>query len=179
MKLTLKLPRIAFPNVFEPDQFGRFSATLLLAKDDPQIAKIQEAIEAVAKAKWGAKADVKLKSLKAANKLCMTDGDAKAEYAGFEGNMAISAGNKVRPTVINRDKSPLVEADGVIYSGCYVNASIELWAQDNGYGQRINATLRGIQFARDGDAFAGGNNVATGDEFDDISEADEAIADFV
>lgn len=33
------------------------------------------------------------------------------------------------------------EADGLVYSGCYVNARIELWAQDNANGKRVNAKL--------------------------------------
>ena len=37
-----------------------------------------------------------------------------------------------------------------------MNAIVELWAQDNNYGKRINASLAGVQFAKDGEAFAGG-----------------------
>jgi hypothetical protein len=33
----------------------------------------------------------------------------------------------------------------------------------------VNASLRGVQFLRDGDAFAGGG-AASDDEFDDVSE---------
>ena len=74
-----------------------------------------------------------------------------------------------RPLVIDKDKSPLTEQDGKPYAGCFVNASVELWAQDNNYGKRINASLRGVQFFKDGDAFAGGG-AASEDEFDDIAE---------
>ena len=73
-----------------------------------------------------------------------------------------------RPLVIDADKSPLTEQDGKPYSGCYVNASIELWAQDNNYGKRVNASLSGVQFFRDGDAFAGGR-AADVDDFDDVT----------
>jgi hypothetical protein len=79
--------------------------------------------------------------------------------------------------VLHSDKTPLTEADGKPYAGCYVNASIELWAQDNNYGKRVNASLGGVQFARDGDAFAGGG-AASEDEFDDLTagaNADELV----
>jgi hypothetical protein len=76
----------------------------------------------------------------------------------------------MRPLAINADKSVLTEADGVIYSGCYVNMQIALWAQQNNFGKRVNAQLRGIQFLRDGEAFSGGG-VANPDEFDAV-EAD-------
>ncbi len=70
----------------------------------------------------------------------------------------------------------MAEEDGVIYAGCYVNASIEIWAQDNQYGKAIRATLRGVQFFRDGDAFTA-NNVAAADEFDDLSvDGDDDLA---
>lgn len=37
---------------------------------------------------------------------------------------------------------------------------VEFWAQDNNYGKRVNATLLGVQFVRDGAAFAGGTTGA-------------------
>ncbi|MDQ9777799.1 DUF2815 family protein, partial [Acinetobacter baumannii] len=49
----------------------------------------------------------------------------------------------------------------------------ELWCQDNNYGKRINASLRGVQFLKDGEAFAGGG-IASEDDFEDLSAADEA-----
>jgi hypothetical protein len=60
----------------------------------------------------------------------------------------------------------------VPYSGCYVNASVEFWAQD-GDNAGIRCSLRAVQFLRDGDAFAGGSKV-TADELDDLGEGAEA-----
>jgi hypothetical protein len=76
--------------------------------------------------------------------------------------------------VIDRDKSPLTAEDGKPYSGCYVNCSLELWAQDNSYGKRINAQLGGVQFFKDGDAFSGGGSAADADDFDEITEGADA-----
>jgi hypothetical protein len=42
---------------------------------------------------------------------------------------------------------------------------------DNNYGKRINATLLGVQFYRDGDSFVGGG-VASVDDFDVVSVDD-------
>ena len=78
---------------------------------------------------------------------------------------------KLRPLVVDADKSPLVAEDGKPYSGCYVNASVELWPQDNNYGKRVNATLMGVQFFRDGESFSGGG-VASEDDFDDVTVDD-------
>jgi hypothetical protein len=76
--------------------------------------------------------------------------------------------------VIDRDKTPLTSADGRPYAGCFVNASVELWAQDNNFGKRINASLRGVQFFKDGDAFSGGG-AASDDEFDSVEDADSLV----
>jgi hypothetical protein len=178
MLLKLNNVRLAFPALFEAKTVNgegkpAFSASFLITPKDPQIATIRAAIEAVAKEKWAGKAAEMLKSLEKQDKTCLHDGDIKSQYEGYSGNLFISARSVTRPLVINADMSPLVEADGKPYAGCYVNASIDLWVQDNNYGKRINASLRGVQFLRDGDAFAGGG-AASMDEFEDASAGAEA-----
>lgn len=174
MKLKLENVRLAFPVLFEPKTVNgegkpAFSAALLIDPADAQVKAINAAIEQIAKEKWGAKADAILKTMRATDKVALHDGDLKSSYDGFPGNLYVSARSATRPLVIDKDKSPLTEQDGKPYAGCFVNASIELWAQDNNYGKRVNASLRGIQFFRDGDAFAGGG-AASEDEFDEITE---------
>lgn len=173
MKIKLTNVRLAFPALFEAQTVNgegkpAFSASFLIDPKDPQVKTINAAIEQVAKDKWGAKADAMLKTMRATDKTALHDGDTKAQYSGFEGMLYISSRSATRPLVIDCDKTPLVEADGKPYAGCYVNASVELWAQDNNYGKRINASLAGVQFFKDGDAFAGGG-AAREDEFDDIT----------
>lgn len=178
MKLKLNDVRIAFPVLFEPKTVNgegkpAFSSSFLLDPADAQVKAINAAIGQVAKEKWGTKADAILKQMRAQDKVCLHDGDLKSNYDGFPGMLYVSARAATRPLVIDRDKSPLAESDGRPYAGCYVNCSIELWAQDNNYGKRVNASLRGVQFFRDGDAFAGGAP-ASEDEFDDVAEGANA-----
>jgi hypothetical protein len=178
MRISLKNVRLAFPSLWEAKTFNgegepAYSASFLIDPNDPQMKIVDDAINAVAKEKWGAKADATLKSLRAGDKLFVHDGDLKSQYDGFAGMKYISARNKVRPLVVDRDVAPLVEADGKIYAGCYVNVSLDLWVQDNSFGKRINASLRGVQFNRDGDAFAGGG-AASEDEFDNLAEGADA-----
>jgi len=81
-----------------------------------------------------------------------------------------------RPLVLNNDKSPLVKDDGRIYSGAYVNATVEVWAQAGQY-TGMRCTLLGVQFNRDGDSF-GGAGKASDDDFEDLgtgAEADELV----
>lgn len=179
MKIKLANVRLAFPALFEAKTVNgegdpAFSASFLMAPDHPAIAELRAAFEKIGKEKWGAKWPNVKKEIEAKDRLALHDGDTKADYSGFEGNWFVSTRNKTRPLVIDRDKTPLTAADGRPYAGCYVHASIELWCQDNNYGKRINASLRGVQFYKDGDAFAGGG-AASEDEFDDIE--DGAMAD--
>ena len=176
MKIKLNNVRLSFPQLFEATTVNgegkpAFSAAFLINPKDPQVAAINAAIDAVAKEKWGAKAEANLKAMRAADKVCLHSGDLKSNYDGFEGNLYISARNSMRPLVIDVNKSPLTEQDGKPYAGCFVNASLELWAQDNNYGKRVNATLMGVQFYKDGESFTGGG-VADTDDFDDLTADD-------
>lgn len=183
MKMTIRNARLSFPALFEPKavQAGdkpRYSAAIILSPSDPQVAAINNAIEQAATDKWGAKAAAVLKTLRASDKTALHDGDSKAQYAGFEGNVFVSAANMTAPKVVNRDgKTPVEQHDGTIYAGCYCNFVVEFWAQDNGFGKRVNANLLGVQFVKDGEAFGGGGSKASDEDFDDLStdEDDEGL----
>ena len=180
MKIKLENVRLAFPQLFEAKTVNgegepAYSASFLFAADHPAAAALKAAFEQIGKDKWGAKWPAVKKEIEAKDRTALHDGDTKADYDGFPGNLFVSARNKVRPLVVDRDRSPLAAQDGRPYAGCYVNASIELWCQDNNYGKRINASLRGVQFLRDGDAFAVGG-AATEDEFDDLAAGADAGA---
>lgn len=175
-RIMLRGVRLAFPNLFEPTTVGgegapRYSAMLILPPDHPQLGEIRAKMKAVAKEKWAAKGDATYTQLEKTDKLALHDGDTKSQYDGVGGNWFISAAaqENARPTVIDQNKSPLTVRDGKPYAGCYINASIDLWPQDNKYGKRINAQLRGVQFLRDGDAFSAGRP-ADSDEFEEVAE---------
>ncbi len=175
MKVQLKNVRLTFPQLFEAKQVNgqgepKFSAAFLIPKNHPQLGEIATAIKESASGKWGAKADDELKKLKAADRLPVHDGDAKSDYEGYAGNLFVNASNKIRPLVIDGGRAPLTASDGKPYSGCYVNAIMEFWAQDNQFGKRVNASLLGVQFVKDGERLAGGA-VAAADDFEAIPEA--------
>jgi hypothetical protein len=177
-RIMLKNVRLAFPALFEAsavdsDAKPRYSAAFIMPQDHPQLPELRKAMIAAAKAKWKDDAETEFKTLEKKDRLCIHDGDDKAKYAGYKGNLYVSAARQEtdgRPTVIDADRTPLTAKDGRLYAGCYVNASIEVWAQESKqYGNRINAALRGVQFLRDGEAF-GGSGAADADEFEDASE---------
>lgn len=183
MKVKLANVRLAFPNLHEATKVNgegeeAFSASFLFPPGHPAEKEVNAAIDAVAKEKWGPKAPDILKQLRAGDKTCLHKGDTKAQYDGFPGNLFVATRSKVRPTVIDRNRSPLTASDGKPYAGCYVVAIIALWAQDNRFGKRVNAQLTGVQFMSDGDAFGGGVAAADADDFDELAVPEEA-ADLV
>lgn len=181
MKVHLKDVRMTFPQVFEAKAVNgqgepKFSAAFLFPRTHAAVGELTAAVTDAAKEKWGAKADEVLKTLKAGDRLCVHDGDAKSDYDGYAGNLFVNSSNKIRPLVIGPNREPLVAADGKPYSGCYVNAIVEVWAQDNQFGKRVNASLMGVQFLRDGERLAGGA-VAAADDFEAIPEAGAAAVE--
>jgi len=160
-KIMLPNVRLSFPSLFHKAVFDgketKFEATFLINKDEQadKVKEVKAAIDAAIKeALKGAKLP--------ADKLCMKDGDG-IEYAGYAGHMSLKASSQKRPIVLNRDKTPLTEDDNKFYAGCYVNAIIELWAQNNQFGKRINANLLGVQFFKDGEPFADGVTASASD----------------
>lgn len=168
-KVKLTNVRVSFPSLFRKAQFNgeetKYEATFLLNKEEhaATIAEIEKHIQN--------KIKNDLKGAKIGpDKICLKDGD-EIDYDGYAGHMSIKASNNKRPKVIDRDKSPLTEDDDKLYAGCYVNAVIELWAQNNSWGKRINANLLGVQFAKDGEPFAAGET-ASDDDFPDFDDDD-------
>ena len=174
--------RLSFEHIFNPSAgpnggAEKFSAALILeGKNNPQLPKIRKAINDVAEAQWGSRAKAELAKLQSQDRIFLRDGDnsGRAEYAG---HWYFNASNKTRPLVVDVDKTPLTEADGKPYSGYYVNMLIEVWAMQNEFGKRICASLKGVQFVRDGDAFTN-KRPATVDDFEDVSNTGYAEEGF-
>ena len=99
-----------------------------------------------------------------------SDGDDQP-YDGYPGHWSIKASTSARPTVVDRKKQKVEKKDGLLYSGCFVNAIIDPWVQDNSFGKRVNATLTGVQFFADGDPFTGGRP-ADVDKLEELEPSD-------
>ena len=162
----LKNVRLSFPSLFKTEVYagedtGKYAATFLIPKSDSKtIATIEQACKAALSEKYGS-------SIPKGFKMPIVDGDDK-EYQGYADHVCIKASTKKRPTLVNRDKTPIVEEDGILYGGCYVNASIDVWVMDNSYGKKVLASLNAIQFVKDGEAFGNASNGA--DDFEDLDD---------
>lgn len=173
IEVKLNNVRLSFESVFKKKRFGeddanpKYAATFLMDKRKQRdlIDSCWDAIDDAKYAEWGDKQP----SIRE-DKLALRDGDDES-YDGYEGCMFVAARSDRRPKVFDRDKTPLTEEDGRIYSGCYVNAVVRFWPQNNKWGKRINASLEGVQFVRDGDAF--GPPPLSDDAFDELPDDGE------
>lgn len=182
--VILKNVRIAFadgvftPRAFEGSGDKAYGATFLVEPGSDNDKLVWAAIKEACKKTWEKKADTMLESLKHSTKdFCYYKGDLK-EYDGFAGKMALRAKRQEKkgsPLVLDRDLSKLTVSDGRPYSGCYVNAKVQIWAQKDKY-VGVRCTLVSVQFVKDGDAFGGGGP-ATADGFEAVE--DENIDDLV
>ena len=177
IKLMLNDVRCSFLTLGDPEYYQgqktkdtdkrRWSATALIPASSPYKAQIDKALKDAALAQWEKKWETYYENIIVDPKgCCWIDGKRK-EYDGYQGHWALTAHrpeDKGRPIVFDTDKSPIYKPNneiyegkaGRIYSGCFVNMQVEIWAQDNKAGKGLRATLLGIQRVRDGDAFGGG-----------------------
>lgn len=164
--------RLSYPNLFvakvmEEGKEPEFSASFLLDKKQHAglIAEIEKLTDRVALDAF--KKKVKL------NRVPLRDGNEKDGKDGYGDEvMFINAKNKKRPVVVDRDLTPLTSDDSKPYAGCYVNANVRLFAYDHKTGGKgVSASLRSIQFVKDGESFGAGP-VNAEDEFEKMEVDD-------
>lgn len=169
--IIIKRVRLSYEHVFEPwakeeSQTKKFSGQFLMPKDTHE-AEIDE-LKGYIRKFMKDNLDKKLSP----DRLCMRDGDDRDEDE-FQGHWYISASEKKRPYVVDRDNAPLTVDDDKIYSGCWVNVCIKLWAQNNRYGKRVNANLVGVQFCEHDESFSGGSRPDVNELFDGVDDDDD------
>lgn len=166
--------RLSYPQLFvaKPPEEGKepvFSASFILDKKKHAelIRTIEEMTERVALDEF--KKKVKL------NRVPLRDGNEKDGKEGYGDEvMFVSARNAKRPVVVDGDLTPLTANDSRPYAGCYVNATVRLFAYDHKVGGKgVSCTLRAVQFAKDGESFGAGP-VDAEEEFEKVSaDADD------
>ena len=176
--IPLKNVRLSFPNLFKAVAFEagkepRFQAAFLLDPTDKDHAKAIKQIVAEAKRvmteAWGEVPE------KDEYRRCYgyaKNHPKKRKYDGYEGMFYVDAANTIAPTLIDRRKQEVVEQDGTLYPGCYVNTNVTFWAYDHPKGGKgLGCNLRIVQFFKDGEAF--GNAKASADEMDEVEIDDD------
>ena len=183
-RIMLKNVVLAFPALAEPQSFGEgepaYGAKFPIKPNSEQQKALEAAILAEATEAWKDKADSVLKMLEEDGKVAFTKKVYRSKktgeaYQGFDGAHYLSTRNaKTQPTVFNQygeELSGKSDIEAKAFSGALVNASVEIWAQDNKWGRRINCSLRGVMLTGEGENFGGGSAPASADEFSGLAKA--------
>lgn len=181
-KIILKNVRLSYEHIFTPTKFEensepKYSATFIIPKDHPDLLAVKKAFmdagfddfpEAFNGKTWPKGYACGLKNADTA-----TDSMAEVlsdKNPAYKDCYILEANSTRRPVVMNRDKSALTEDDGVIYSGCYVNASLNAAAYTYAKVKKgVKAYLNGVQFVRDGEKFG----MDASDDFDALDGNDD------
>lgn len=152
--VMLKNVRVSFPHLFKKPVIkgdeGPYGANFMIHPEDNKVDLA--AVKTIIRARISGD----LKGIKLPpEKICLRNGEDKGrpEYDGY---MILSANTQKKPYVLAGDGRTFIqdEDDSKIYAGCYVNAKVRLWAQNNDFGKRINCELIAVQFAGDGEALS-------------------------
>ena len=198
MKVIVKNARLSFNDLFKAKSINngapKFTATVICS-DDTKIkvansegkqvivphGKLLDVIEQVLKDKFG---KVPKHANWAYNK---ADGSTHRDaytnedgeyWAGFDANTwYISAGKLEdrcqggKMKVLDQAKQPIEATEGRIFSGCYVNLLLDIYAYDGDSGKGVTASLDGVQLLRTGEPL-GITKAEAEDEFD-MEEVEE------
>jgi hypothetical protein len=185
-QLMLKDIPLSFPAIDAPKAFGEgepaYGAKLVVVPNGEHAAQLDEALDEAAAAKWE-KEDWEsiVDELIDDNRVCFVKKEyrnkkTRLPYDGFKGMWYLSTRNpSVQPTVLDKFGNVITDPKKIaqlIYSGCRVHAKVEVWAQDNTFGRRLNCTLMGVMFAGDGQRF-GGAGAASADDFKGLEASAE------
>lgn len=184
--VVLKNVRLGFAKLWKAeaataDATPKFGASLIIepgsADEKANLKACDAAVAYVAKKTWADKAERIVGAIERKRK-SYRDGDGETNeegetWDGFAGTMIVVAKNNKRPQILNRDKTPLAEEDGVVYSGCYVDAVVSFYTtskKEQG-GNGIFSSLEIVRFRKDGDSFGAGK-LNVDDYLDDVEDDD-------
>lgn len=186
MKLKFIKVRLSYAFLFKPKAFGKnpapdadksHQATFLFDKvaHAETLKEIRAAAIQMLVDKYG-------KDYPKGFKLCLRDGMERHDTDGYgEGVMFIGSSRREQDgpgQFVDEMVRPVLGAaiDQKFYSGCYVNATVRLWIQDNGFGKRINCEYLAMQFHSDGERFGNDTSVDVNEEFAPVGEVDAGLA---
>ena len=165
-KIILRNVRLSYEHIFKASAFddsqeAKFSATFIIPKNHPDLPAVKKAYFEAGQETFpsdftgGSWPKGFTCSLKDADKDTDSSGTLLAEKnPAYVGCYILGANSTRRPVALNRDKSAVTEEDGIIYSGCYVNASLAAAGYTFGKVKKgVKAYLNGVQFVKDGERF--------------------------
>lgn len=167
--------RLSFPHLVEPHAPGNnpqakksFSADFILEPDSADWQAVQQRIQDLAVAAWAEQAQAILQMIyQDRRQRFFGTGDEKIDknsmqpYNGYAGKVYVSGKRDQQPQMIKTNGAAADPANTMecqqlarsMYGGCYVNAAIRPWIQDNQHGRGVRCELIAVQFSKDGEAF--------------------------
>lgn len=178
--------RLSFPNLAEPqvqknEKTGKerisYGADLIMTEQHPGWAQFMQVYQRIANDKWKQHAPQVMQMIHSDRKSrCYGYGSEKIDkktfqpYVGYAGNVFITASSKIAPQMFMLDGSQVNPNDTMaykalamkMYGGCYVNAAVRPWPQENEHGRGIRCDIIGVQFCKDGEPFGEARPDVTG-----------------
>jgi hypothetical protein len=200
IKLKVTNTRVGFAHglfkarAMEEGQQAKYGADFILTpeskvfKQNPDKSWTETTLKAaqleVANEAWKGKGAEMIEDLEASKKSYRNGNKRKNKdgeiYEGYEDAWYVTAKSATKPKLFDRrpknadgTENLVTEESGIIYSGCYVNVTFDLYANTQAKNRGIFAGLTGAQFVKDGDSFGGGGT-AKADDFDDLGDGADA-----
>lgn len=162
--------------IFEPreDAGGKERYNAIIALDEGQEKKVNQAVKAAKTSKWG---DKKVPGLTVWG---VREGDDPDFANTYEQNFINAKATRKPSTVrkINGAVHNVEREDDVIYPGCYVAVSIDAYAMEGDKAKSIPSTislsLRGMMFRANGERI--GDYVDADSEFGEFGDSEDPVA---
>ena len=158
--------RVAFPNVWTPNEKGKYGLTMLFDKNNFNAAPFQEIIKEILD-------QVQTLYYKGqpvpagVRKNPIKDGDVPNTNGNvfFEGYYAAGTTSNFQPGIVDAAVQPIIN-QGDFYAGCYARAKVHAYWYDVDGNKGIGLSIGNIQKTRDGERMGGGRPAT--DDFDAI-----------
>ena len=179
MRIQLKNVRLSYANVWEPramneGQPPKYSAALLMDPNTKEGKKNLEALDDAITKVYEEAIPTKFEGKRPTNwRYPVYEGDEEKGEA-YEGMMYVNAKSNTRPGIVDRRADPILDQSEV-YSGCYANVSVTLYAYNNAGNKGVGVGLGNIQKLKDGESLGG--NIKAENEFSVIEDDDEDFLD--
>lgn len=139
IKGILSYPHLFTPRAVEAGGELKYSTSVLIRKDDPQLAQLQAIVEQE-------KANGFPSGFPANGKLCLKDCATEPSYSGdmkLHNFMVLSTNNKDKPQVVDMNLQPLMDP-AQIYAGCVAWVMVGIQAYSMPVNKGVGAYVNGV-----------------------------------
>ncbi len=177
MSKVTPIGRASFPNLSKPDQYNKYSISLLLPKSDPKVMEFARWLkEAVTKEALGVAGQAGLAQAMSyfTNFKDGDDVNAFKTYRGeYAGHFVLNVSRKTeygKPCVVNRNKQPIEPSE--VYAGCNVLAYIDVFGYKYGTKKSVSVGVQHIMKTGENTPFSS-SGVKVDDAFAGLDIPDE------